>query len=125
MNRREFIRLSLWAGGVMSVGASARAIAARAGAPPVKIAHREGNMLRTSSPGVYELASKIPGLSGSEVQTTRSKVEPREEDTGADGERAGPAARRIDRPRRRRISQRPRRTYRFRACRWTSSSGTS
>jgi L-ribulose-5-phosphate 3-epimerase len=78
MNRREFIRLSLSAGGVMSFGASARAIAARAGAPPVKIAHREGNMLRTSSPGVYELASKIPGLSGIEVQTTRSNLWDRE-----------------------------------------------
>jgi sugar phosphate isomerase/epimerase len=31
-------------------------------------------MLRTSSPGVYELASKIPGISGIEVQTTRSNL---------------------------------------------------
>ncbi|MGE5835570.1 MAG: sugar phosphate isomerase/epimerase family protein, partial [Acidobacteriota bacterium] len=48
--------------------------AAWAAASPVKIGHREGNMLRTSSPGVYELASKIPGLSGIEVQTTRSNL---------------------------------------------------
>jgi sugar phosphate isomerase/epimerase len=31
-------------------------------------------MLRTSSPGVYELAAKIPGISGIEVQTTRSNL---------------------------------------------------
>jgi L-ribulose-5-phosphate 3-epimerase len=74
MNRREFLRATMSAGAVMSVGVSARAIAARAAASPIKIGHREGNMLRTSSPGVYELASKIPGLSGIEVQTTRSNL---------------------------------------------------
>lgn len=74
MNRREFLRATMSAGAAMTVGVSARAIAARAAASPLKIAHREGNMLRTSSPGVYELASKIPGLSGIEVQTTRSNL---------------------------------------------------
>jgi len=74
MNRREFIRSSLTAGVVASAGVSSRTIAAWAAASPIKIGHREGNMLRTSSPGVYELASKIPGLSGIEVQTTRSNL---------------------------------------------------
>jgi len=35
-------------------------------------------MLRQSSPSVYELAASIPGLSGVEVQTTRSKLWDRE-----------------------------------------------
>src|SRR5262245_7007031 len=74
MNRREFIRSSLSAGAVTAVGLSARGVAVWAEASPIKIAHREGNMLRVSSPGVYELASKIPGLSGIEVQTTRSNL---------------------------------------------------
>jgi len=74
MNRREFFRATVSAGAVVSFGVSARAIAAWATASPIKIAHREGNMLRASSPGVYELASKIPGLSGIEVQTTRSNL---------------------------------------------------
>lgn len=74
MNRREFLCATVSAGAVVSVGVSARAIAVWAAASPIKIGHREGNMLRTSSPGVYELASKIPGLSGIEVQTTRSNL---------------------------------------------------
>jgi hypothetical protein len=74
MNRREFLCATVSAGAVLSVGVSARAIASWAAASPIKIGHREGNMLRTSSPGVYELASKIPGLSGIEVQTTRSNL---------------------------------------------------
>ena len=45
---------------------------------PVKIAHREGNMLRESSPGVYELAASIGGIYGLEVQTVRSKLWDRE-----------------------------------------------
>src|SRR5215471_2363956 len=61
-NRREFLLGSL---------AAAAAMAARA---PIKIAHREGNMLRQSSPGVYELAAKIGGISGIEVQTVRSNL---------------------------------------------------
>jgi sugar phosphate isomerase/epimerase len=65
--RRQFLRTSLSA-------AAASSIAAWAARSPVKIAHREGNMLRQSSPSVYELAASIPGLSGVEVQTTRSNL---------------------------------------------------
>src|SRR5215813_4989329 len=54
--------------------AAASSIAAWAARSPIKIAHREGNMLRQSSPSVYELAASIPGLSGVEVQTTRSNL---------------------------------------------------
>src|SRR5262245_53767526 len=74
MNRRQFLRASLSTGAMTSVGMVAPAIAAWAAGSPIKIAHREGNMLRTSSSGVYELASKIPGISGIEVQTTRSNL---------------------------------------------------
>src|SRR5207237_4522322 len=69
--RRQFLRTSLSA-------AAASSIAAWAARSPVKIAHREGNMLRQSSPSVYELAASIPGLSGVEVQTTRSNLWDRE-----------------------------------------------
>lgn len=41
---------------------------------PLKVGHREANMLKVSSPGVYEMAASIPGLSGIEVQTVRSKL---------------------------------------------------
>src|SRR5215469_6192785 len=65
MDRRGFVLASL------SAAAALRAWAERA---PIKIAHREGNMLRQSSPGVYELAASIGGLGGIEVQTVRSKL---------------------------------------------------
>src|SRR4249920_917018 len=80
MTRRQFIHSTLSAGAVASVGLSLSdgEVMARAAPSPIKIAHREGNMLRTSSPGVYELAAKIPGLSGIEVQTTRSNLWDRE-----------------------------------------------
>src|SRR5205807_9571841 len=58
--------------------AAASSIAAWAARSPIKLAHREGNMLRQSSPAVYELAASIPGLSGVEVQTTRSNLWDRE-----------------------------------------------
>src|SRR5947208_13964208 len=70
-DRRQFLRTSLSA-------AAASSIAAWAARSPVKLAHREGNMLRQSSPSVYELAASIPGLSGVEVQTTRSNLWDRE-----------------------------------------------
>ena len=73
-HRREFLRSALSAGAVASVGLSVSEVLAWAASAPIKLAHREGNMLRTSSPGVYELASKIPGISGIEVQTTRSNL---------------------------------------------------
>jgi len=57
--------------GALAAAGSAGGWAARA---PVKIAHREGNMLRESSPAVYELAASIGGISGIEVQTVRSKL---------------------------------------------------
>ena len=63
--RRDFLFGSLAAAGC------AGAWAARA---PIKIAHREGNMLRESSPAVYELGATIGGISGIEVQTVRSKL---------------------------------------------------
>jgi L-ribulose-5-phosphate 3-epimerase len=69
-NRRDFLVATLSA-----AAAATRALAART---PIKLAHREGNMLRVSSPGVYELAASIPGLSGVEVQTTRSNLWDRE-----------------------------------------------
>jgi hypothetical protein len=78
MNRRQFIQSTLAAGAVASVRVSASAVAEWAFRSPIKLAHREGNMLRTSSPGVYELAAKIPGISGIEVQTTRSNLWERE-----------------------------------------------
>src|SRR2546430_1267375 len=71
LGRRPFLRISLSA-------AAASSIAAWAARSPIKIAHREGNMLRQSSPSVYELAASIPGLSGVEVQTTRSNLWDRE-----------------------------------------------
>jgi len=67
LDRRRFLRASLSA-------AAASSIAAWAARSPIKLAHREGNMLRQSSPAVYELAASIPGLSGVEVQTTRSNL---------------------------------------------------
>ncbi len=76
--RRHFLRSTLSAGAVASVGMSAlpsaSEVIAWAAESPIKIAHREGNMVRTSSPGVYEMAAKIPGISGLEVQTTRSNL---------------------------------------------------
>jgi sugar phosphate isomerase/epimerase len=54
--------------------AAASAISAWAAKAPWKFAHREGNMLRQSSPAVYELAASIPGLAGVEVQTVRSNL---------------------------------------------------
>ncbi|HKE21408.1 MAG TPA: TIM barrel protein [Bryobacteraceae bacterium] len=68
--RRQFLFASLSAG--------ATALAAWAARAPIKIAHREGNMLRQSSPGVYELAASIGGISGIEVQTVRSNLWDRE-----------------------------------------------
>src|SRR5437764_4651849 len=67
LERRRFLQTSLAA-------VSASAIEAWAARSPIKLAHREGNMLRQSSPSVYELAASIPGLSGVEVQTTRSNL---------------------------------------------------
>lgn len=58
--------------------AGASIAAAWAERAPIKIAHREGNMLKESSPGVYELAASIGGISGIEVQTVRSKLWDRE-----------------------------------------------
>ena len=74
MNRRQFLQAGLSAGAVTWVGVSAPSIVASGAESPLKIAHREGNMLRTSSPGVYELAASIPGISGIEVHTTRSNL---------------------------------------------------
>jgi sugar phosphate isomerase/epimerase len=67
LGRRQFLRTSLSA-------VATSPLAAWAARSPVKLAHREGNMLRKSSPYVYELAASIPGLSGVEVQTTRSNL---------------------------------------------------
>jgi len=51
-DRRHFLRI------LSTVAASP--IAAWAARSPIKLAHREGNMLRESSPYVYELAASIP-----------------------------------------------------------------
>ncbi len=67
LDRRRFLQTSL-------AVLSASAVEAWAARSPIKLAHREGNMLRQSSPSVYELAASIPGLSGIEVQTTRSNL---------------------------------------------------
>jgi len=76
--RRQFLGSTFSAGAIASAGASLlpspTEVAAWTAESPIKIAHREGNMLRTSSPGVYEMAAKIPGISGLEVQTTRSNL---------------------------------------------------
>src|ERR1043166_2831936 len=66
IGRREFLASPL---------SAAASWAARA---PIKIAHREGNMLRQSAAGVYELAASIGGISGIEVQTVRSNLWSRE-----------------------------------------------
>ncbi len=66
MDRRRFL--------FASMSAAASAAAAWAARAPIKLAHREGNMLQQSSPGVYELAASIGGISGVEVQTVRSKL---------------------------------------------------
>jgi len=70
LNRREFI--------VASSALTAAAIAGWAADAPIKLAHREGNMLRESTPKVYEMAASIPGISGLEVQTVRSNLWDRE-----------------------------------------------
>jgi sugar phosphate isomerase/epimerase len=67
--RRDFF------GASVAAAISANGWAAQA---PIKLAHREGNMLRESSPGVYELAASIGGISGLELQTFRSKLWERE-----------------------------------------------
>ncbi len=72
-DRRRFL-FSAFSAAAAAVTVSTSEIEAWAAASPIKIAHREGNMLRVSSPGVYEMASKIPGISGIEVQTTRSNL---------------------------------------------------
>ncbi|MCI0418982.1 MAG: hypothetical protein L0312_07155, partial [Acidobacteria bacterium] len=59
MRRREFLLLSL-------------AAAAR-GAAPLKIGHRQANMLREPSPDALQLASRIAGLSGVELQVHMQK----------------------------------------------------
>ena len=64
--RREFLLASISAAASRTISWAARA--------PIKIAHREGNMLKQSSPGVYELAASIGGISGIEVQTVRSNL---------------------------------------------------
>ena len=82
LNRRQFIHSSLLNGfalsGLYSLRSSSAAVATSiaewAARAPIKLAHREGNMLRQSSPAVYELAASIPGLSGVEVQTNRSNL---------------------------------------------------
>lgn len=71
MNRRRFLQASLSTAAIASIEAWAEK-------SPVKLAHREGNMLRESSPYVYELGASIPGLYGIEVQTTRSNLWDRE-----------------------------------------------
>ena len=69
-DRRQFLLASL--------SAAASAIAADSERAPIKIAHREGNILKQSSPTVYELAAGIGGVSGVEVQTVRSRLWDRE-----------------------------------------------
>ena len=46
----------------------ALAAAARGAAPPVKIGHREASMKMIGDPRVFEVASRIPGLLGVELQ---------------------------------------------------------
>ena len=60
LNRRQFLNTSL------SV-AAASSFAAWAERPPIKIAHREGNMPKKPGTSCYELASSVPGISGLEV----------------------------------------------------------
>jgi sugar phosphate isomerase/epimerase len=43
---------------------------ASAAVPPLKIAHRQANMIRQPTLEVFELASRIPGLMGVELQVT-------------------------------------------------------
>ncbi len=71
--RRQFLKAAAGAPAL-----SLTALADWAATAPIKIAHREGNMLRESSPGVYELAASIGGIYGIEVQTVRSKLWDRE-----------------------------------------------
>ena len=57
--------------------AAASAISAWAAKAPWKFAHREGNMLRQSSPAVYELAASIPGRSIVKNADTIKRAHPR------------------------------------------------
>ena len=87
-SRRQFLQSALSAGAAVSIGVgasdseaatpTAAEIAAWAETSPVKIAHRQGNMTRTSSPAVYEMAAKMLGISGVEVTTTRGNLWERE-----------------------------------------------
>jgi sugar phosphate isomerase/epimerase len=72
-DRRQF----LFSASAAAITAAA-ATEAWAAKVPLKVGHREANMLRVSSPAVYEMAASIPGLSGIEVQTVRSKLWERE-----------------------------------------------
>ena len=70
-NRRQFLSSAC------SLAAAA-AIRGWAATSPVKIAGRQGEMQRVSTPGVYELAASIPGIRGVEVTTTRGDLWVRE-----------------------------------------------
>lgn len=88
LDRRHFLRTSLSAAAATAAMPAAAAaairsdfsmpsdeeIAAWAAEIPAKFAHREGNMLREPSPYVYELASRIPGLTGIEVNTVGANL---------------------------------------------------
>ncbi len=56
LNRRLFLATSLGA------------VSSAHSAPPLKIGHRQASMMRGPSLDVFELASRIPGLSGVELQ---------------------------------------------------------
>src|SRR5437773_2403314 len=56
MRRRDLVLSSLFAA------------AAGAADPPLKIGHRQASMMRGPGIEVFELASRIPGLSGVELQ---------------------------------------------------------
>ncbi len=47
---------------------SAAALAAKAAGAPLRIGHRQANMTKQAGPEVFDLARRIPGLSGVELQ---------------------------------------------------------
>lgn len=65
LNRRQF--------GITSLSAALAAIL-KAEAAPLKIGHRQANMTNQPGPGVFEIARRIPGITGVELQVQFQKT---------------------------------------------------
>lgn len=60
MDRRQFV--------LSSLSAAFTSFAANSEAAPLKIGHRQASMIKEPGPGVFEIAGRIPGISGVELQ---------------------------------------------------------